>query len=103
MKFIKIEKKRKFCAKNQISSNFLVFFSAFRSLAVVGQFGFRLFSITSVERVEEIFCSHNEDAKIAERLFSSSLVAVVTSAEADKLKVLHNSAINSEKEFKKNS
>lgn len=58
-----------------------------RSLAVVGQFGFRLFTITSVERVEEIFCSNNEDTKIAERLFSSSLVAVVTATEADKLKV----------------
>lgn len=58
-----------------------------RSLAVAGEFGFRLFTITSVERVEEIFCSNNEDTKIAERLFNSSLVAVVTAAEADKLKV----------------
>lgn len=54
---------------------------------MVGQFGFRLFTINSVERVEEIFCSNNEDTKIAERLFSSSLVAVVNATEADKLKV----------------
>ncbi|XP_031623597.1 WD repeat domain phosphoinositide-interacting protein 2 isoform X2 [Contarinia nasturtii] len=61
----------------------------YSSLAVVGQFGFRLFTITSVERVEEIFCSNNEDTKIAERLFSSSLVAVVTATETEKLKIWH--------------
>lgn len=66
------------------------FHFSFRSLAVAGEFGFRLFTITSVERVEEIFCSNNEDTKIAERLFSSSLVAVVTAAEADKLKVIYS-------------
>lgn len=54
---------------------------------MVGNFGFRLFTISSVERVDEIFCSSHEDTKIAERLFSSSLVAVVTTTEADKLKV----------------
>lgn len=37
--------------------------------------------------MDEIFNSHNEDIKIAERLFSSSLVAVVTTAESTKLKV----------------
>lgn len=58
-----------------------------RSLAVVGLFGFRLFTLSSVERVEEIFCSNYENTKIAERLFSSSLVAVVTATEPNKLKV----------------
>lgn len=54
----------------------------------MGAFGFRLFTLSSVERVEEIFCSNYEDTKIAERLFSSSLVAVVTTTEPNKLKVI---------------
>lgn len=70
------------------NSIFMHFFlHSFRSLAVVGSFGFRLFTLSSVQRVEEIFCSNNESTKIAERLFSSSLVAVVTATEPDKLKV----------------
>lgn len=60
---------------------------ASRSLSVVSRTGYRLFSLTSVDRVDEIFCSHDEDTKIAERLFSSSLVAVVTASEPNKLKV----------------
>lgn len=58
-----------------------------RSLTVVGTTGYRLFALSAVDRVDELFCSHNEDTKIAERLFSSSLVAVVTTAEPTKLKV----------------
>lgn len=61
----------------------------FTSLAVVGTTGYRLFTLSSVEKVEEIFCSHNENTRIAERLFSSSLVAVVTVAEPNKLKICH--------------
>lgn len=64
-------------------------FLVYRSIAVVGVFGFRLFTLSSVERVEEIFCSNYEDTKIAERLFSSSLVAVVTTTEPNKLKVIN--------------
>lgn len=48
-----------------------------------------MFSLSSVDRVDEIFCSHDEDIRIAERLFSSSLVAVVTASEPHKLKVCH--------------
>ncbi|XP_055638724.1 WD repeat domain phosphoinositide-interacting protein 2-like isoform X2 [Toxorhynchites rutilus septentrionalis] len=61
----------------------------YTSLSVVSNQGYRLFSLSSVDRVDEIFCSHDEDARIAERLFSSSLVAVVTSSEPRKLKVCH--------------
>ena len=53
----------------------------------MGKAGYRLFSLTSANRVDELFCSNNEDTKIAERLFSSSLVAVVTALEPNKLKV----------------
>ncbi|XP_055593909.1 WD repeat domain phosphoinositide-interacting protein 2-like isoform X1 [Uranotaenia lowii] len=61
----------------------------YTSLSVVSNQGYRLFSLSSVDRVDEIFCSHDEDTKIAERLFSSSLVAVVTASEPHKLKVCH--------------
>ncbi|XP_055542063.1 WD repeat domain phosphoinositide-interacting protein 2-like isoform X1 [Wyeomyia smithii] len=61
----------------------------YTSLSVVSKQGYRLFSLSSVDRVDEIFCSHDEDTKIAERLFSSSLVAVVTASEPHKLKVCH--------------
>lgn len=53
----------------------------------MGTSGYRLFSLASVDKVEEIFCSINESTKISERLFSSSLVAVVTTEEPHKLKV----------------
>lgn len=61
----------------------------YTSLSVVSKQGYRLFSLSSVDRVDEIFCSHDEDIRIAERLFSSSLVAVVTASEPHKLKVCH--------------
>lgn len=57
------------------------------SLAVVSQGGYKLFTISSINKVEEIYCSDDVDTKIAERLFSSSLVAVVTNLEPEKLKV----------------
>lgn len=55
---------------------------------MVGSSGYRLFCVSSVKDVEEIFTSKEEDIKIAERLFSSSLVAVVTCKESTKLKVM---------------
>lgn len=63
------------------------YFFVYRSISVVGTSGYRLFTLASVDKVEEIFCSNNESTKISERLFSSSLVAVVTTAEPHKLKV----------------
>lgn len=42
-----------------------------------------------MDKVDELFCNNDEDTKIAERLFSSSLVAVVTKSEPNKLKVCH--------------
>lgn len=61
----------------------------FTSLAVLSTTGYRLFSLATVNIVDEIFCSNNEEIKITERLFSSSLVVVVTAAEVNKLKVCH--------------
>jgi autophagy-related protein 18 len=54
---------------------------------VVNDCGYKLFTIQSVTKVDEIFSSENEDTRIAERLFSSSLVATVNSSEQNKLKV----------------
>lgn len=58
-----------------------------RSLSVVNDSGYKLFTIQSVNKVEEIYSSDHVDTKIAERLFSSSLVATVWSSEQNKLKV----------------
>lgn len=63
----------------------IIFFS--RSITVVSQAGYKLFAITATNKVEEIWTSENVNTKIAERLFSSSLVAVVTNVEPNKLKV----------------
>lgn len=52
--------------------------------------GYKLFTIQSVNKVEEIFSSDHVDTRIAERLFSSSLVATVWSSEQNKLKVSTN-------------
>lgn len=57
---------------------------------MVSSNGYRLFSILSAGKVEEIFFNNDEDTKIAERLFSSSLVAVVSKSEPNKLKVNPN-------------
>ncbi|KAK4321095.1 hypothetical protein Pmani_008079 [Petrolisthes manimaculis] len=64
------------------------------SLGVGTKTGYKLFSLTSVDKVEHICENVNEDTCIVERLFSSSLVAVVSLSSPRKLKVCH---------FKKNS
>lgn len=66
---------------------------------MVSKQGYRLFSLSSVDRVDEIFGTHDEDTKIAERLFSSSLVAVVTASEPHKLKVRRNSKLLPKEDF----
>ncbi|XP_030746586.1 WD repeat domain phosphoinositide-interacting protein 2 isoform X2 [Sitophilus oryzae] len=59
------------------------------SLAVGGKSGYRLFSLESVDSIEKIYSNATEDSCIVERLFSSSLVAVVSLAAPRKLKVCH--------------
>lgn len=59
------------------------------SLAVGTKTGYRLFSLSSVEKLEQIYENENEDICIVERLFSSSLVAVVSLSSPRKLKVCH--------------
>lgn len=63
-------------------------FVLFRSLAVGSRNGFSLFSLNTVEaHLDEIYTSSGEEINIVERLFSSSLVAVVSLNAPRKLKV----------------
>ncbi|XP_046987585.1 WD repeat domain phosphoinositide-interacting protein 2 isoform X2 [Schistocerca americana] len=59
------------------------------SLAVGTKTGYRLFSLNSVDHLEQIYENDAEDICIVERLFSSSLVAVVSLSSPRKLKVCH--------------
>ncbi|XP_043281446.1 WD repeat domain phosphoinositide-interacting protein 2 isoform X3 [Venturia canescens] len=59
------------------------------SLAVGSKTGYKLFSLNSVNHLEKIFENDTEDICIVERLFSSSLVAVVNVSSPRKLKVCH--------------
>lgn len=60
------------------------------SLAVGSKSGYKLFSLNSVEKLEEIYeYGETDDICIVERLFSSSLVAIVSLSAPRKLKVCH--------------
>ncbi|XP_076340254.1 WD repeat domain phosphoinositide-interacting protein 2-like [Tachypleus tridentatus] len=59
------------------------------SLAVGTKTGYKLFSLNSVDTFEKIYENDSEDICIVERLFSSSLVAVVSLSSPHKLKVCH--------------
>uniref|UniRef100_A0A336LGZ1 CSON011483 protein n=1 Tax=Culicoides sonorensis TaxID=179676 RepID=A0A336LGZ1_CULSO len=60
------------------------------SLAVGSRSGYSLYALNSVDTgLEEIYSSQGEDICLVERLFSSSLVAVVSLNAPRKLKVCH--------------
>ncbi|XP_060700878.1 WD repeat domain phosphoinositide-interacting protein 1 isoform X5 [Hemiscyllium ocellatum] len=60
------------------------------SLAVGTISGYKLFSLTSVDRLEEIYkCTDTPDVYIVERLFSSSLVVIVSLSTPQKMNVYH--------------
>ncbi|XP_064606548.1 WD repeat domain phosphoinositide-interacting protein 2-like [Liolophura sinensis] len=59
------------------------------SLAVGTKTGYKLFSLGSVDKLEQIYENDSEDICIVERLFSSSLVAIVSLSAPRKLKVCH--------------
>lgn len=62
----------------------------FTSLAVGTKIGYRLFSLSSVDKLEQIYeNAETSDICIVERLFSSSLVAIVSLSAPRKLKVCH--------------
>ncbi|XP_063851797.1 WD repeat domain phosphoinositide-interacting protein 2-like isoform X3 [Scylla paramamosain] len=80
----------------------ITFNQDYSSLGVGTRIGYRLYSLSTLDKLElicdndtrEMECLGNEDTCIVERLFSSSLVAVVSLSSPRKLKVCH---------FKKNS
>ncbi|CAG2223658.1 ATG18 [Mytilus edulis] len=59
------------------------------SLAVGSKSWYRLYSLNTVDKLESIYESESEDVCIVERLFSSSLVAIVSISSPRKLKVCH--------------
>uniref|UniRef100_A0A4W3K5D0 WD repeat domain, phosphoinositide interacting 1 n=1 Tax=Callorhinchus milii TaxID=7868 RepID=A0A4W3K5D0_CALMI len=60
------------------------------SLAVGTSSGYKLFSLSSVDRLEEIYkCTDTPDVYIVERLFSSSLVIIVSLSAPRKMNVYH--------------
>ncbi|XP_026815420.1 WD repeat domain phosphoinositide-interacting protein 2 isoform X2 [Rhopalosiphum maidis] len=60
-----------------------------KSLAVGTKTGYRLYSLSSVDNLDQIYENESEDICIVERLFSSSLVAVVSLSSPRKLRVCH--------------
>ncbi|XP_078081752.1 WD repeat domain phosphoinositide-interacting protein 1 isoform X4 [Mustelus asterias] len=60
------------------------------SLAVGTNSGYKLFSLSSVDRLEEIYkCTDAPDVYIVERLFSSSLVVIVSLSTPQRMNVYH--------------
>ncbi|XP_059901920.1 WD repeat domain phosphoinositide-interacting protein 1 isoform X2 [Gadus macrocephalus] len=59
------------------------------SLAVGTGMGYKLYSLTSVEKLDCIHESDSPDVSIVERLFSSSLVVVVSPATPRRMNVYH--------------
>jgi len=80
-------------ASQGAESHSAVFFVNFNqdcsSLAVGTKTGFKLFSLNCVDKLEQIYENDTEDICIVERLFSSSLVAIVSLSSPRKLKVCH--------------
>ncbi|XP_075149593.1 autophagy-related 18b isoform X2 [Haematobia irritans] len=62
----------------------------FTSISVLSNNGFRLYSINASDKIDEIFAKeNNEEIRIVERLFNSSLVVLVTHQKPNCLKMLH--------------
>lgn len=59
------------------------------SLALGTQSGYRLFSLTSVETLDCIYYSDTSDVCLVERLFSSSLVVVVSTNVPQRINIYH--------------
>ncbi|XP_076636303.1 autophagy-related 18a isoform X1 [Colletes latitarsis] len=68
---------------------FVNFNQDYTSLAVGSQAGYKLYSLNSVDYLHVIYENDTEDIRIIERLFSSSLVAMVTLSSPRKLRVCH--------------
>ncbi|KAF4527613.1 hypothetical protein B566_EDAN016299 [Ephemera danica] len=67
---------------------FVNFNQDFTSLAVGSKSGYRLFTLSAVDNLVQIYENDSEDICLVERLFNSSLVAVVSLSSPRKLKRL---------------
>ncbi|XP_057324557.1 WD repeat domain phosphoinositide-interacting protein 2 isoform X3 [Microplitis mediator] len=76
-------------AESQSGAFFVNFNQDCTSLSVGSKAGYRIFSVNSVDYLENIYENDTDDICIVERLFSSSLIAVVTYSSPRKLKVCH--------------
>ncbi|CAB3373339.1 Hypothetical predicted protein [Cloeon dipterum] len=68
---------------------FVNFNQDFTSLAVGSKTGYKLFTLSAVDNLVKIYENESEDICLVERLFNSSLVAVVSLSSPRKLKVCH--------------
>jgi len=69
--------------------NFINFNQDCSSLAIGTKTGYKLFSLNSVDKLELIYESACRDVTIVERLFSSSLLALVSLTSPRRLRVCH--------------
>merc|ERR1719195_1373494 len=69
--------------------NFINFNQDCSSLAIGTKTGYKLFSLSSVDKLDLIYESACRDVTIVERLFSSSLLALVSQSSPRRLRVCH--------------
>ncbi|XP_023328366.1 WD repeat domain phosphoinositide-interacting protein 2 [Eurytemora carolleeae] len=69
--------------------NFINFNQDCTSLALGTRTGYKLFSLNSIEKLDLIYESPCRDVTIVERLFSSSLIALVSQSSPRRLRVCH--------------
>jgi len=72
-----------------IDINFINFNQDCSSLAIGTKTGYKLFSLNSVDKLDLIYESACRDVTIVERLFSSSLLALVSQSSPRRLRVCH--------------
>jgi len=72
-----------------VDINFINFNQDCSSLAIGTKTGYKLFSLNSVDKLELIYESACRDVIIVERLFSSSLLALVSLSSPRRLRVCH--------------
>jgi len=75
--------------QSSLDINFITFNQDCSSLAIGTKTGYKLFSLNSVDKLELIYESPCRDVTIVERLFSSSLLALVSLTSPRRLRVCH--------------
>jgi len=75
--------------QQNLDINFINFNQDCSSLAIGTKTGYKLFSLNSLEKLDIIYESACRDVTIVERLFSSSLLALVSQTSPRRLRVCH--------------